>query len=300
MAESIVKYFVRSKKWLMKAVVYVVLAEFAYIFLLPLFYMVSTSAMSLADFLDSSVVWIPNAVHYENFKVAIHGLNAARALLNTTMLTLLCCAGQLLSCSITGYGFGRYRFPGSRLFFGLVLLTLLVPPQTIILSLYSLFKELGWINSYYPFVVPSFFAHGLRGALFILIFRQFFQSLPQEMEEAARLDGAGAVRVFATVMAPLAKNAFILTGMFSFIWNWNDYYQPSMFLNMESLYTIPMRILLIESSIYSAYGMNPDDGLDQPIVMAACVLIVAPLFLLYLFSQKYIKEGIQHTGMGGE
>lgn len=298
--EHPIRYARKGKSLFFKMLTYLVLLELSFIFVLPILYILSTSSKSIEDYLDSTIVWIPTAIHYFNFEQAFKGMYYMESLTNSLTVTLLACIGQVLSCAITGYGFGRYKFPGSGFLFSLVLLTLLVPPQTIIISLYSLFKELGWINTFYPFIIPSFFAHGLRGALFILIFRQFFRSLPTEIEEAARIDGAGAIRIFTTIMVPLAKPAIIIVGLFSLVWHWNDYYEPILYLNREEFYTLPIRLESLGRNINDIFGSNTDAGLNEPVIMAACFLIVAPLFILYILGQSFIKEGIERTGFGGE
>lgn len=283
----------KGQKIVFRVLAFVVLLELSFVFIMPILYIMSTSAKSVEDYLDTTIGWIPSAIHWFNYSQAMEGIYFSQALANTLIIAAAACFGQVLSCAVTGYGFGRYKFPGSGLLFGLVLVSFIVPPQTIIISLFALFNKLGWINTYLPFIVPAFFAHGIRGALFILIFRQFFRGLPKEMEEAARIDGAGAVKTMAWIMFPLAKPAIFVVAVFSFVWHWNDYYEPYIYLNREKLYTLPVRLDSLGQSYKSLFGA----GLNEPVIMAACFLVVAPMLLLYMFSQRFLTEGIARTGI---
>src|SRR5439155_25841025 len=150
--------------------------------------------------------------------------------------------GQVLSCSFLAYGLAPLRFPGREPLFLLVLFTFLIPPQTIIIPLFILYRHLGWIDTFYPFIVPSFLGHGLQGALFILVFRQFFKGLPSELEDAASIDGANPFRTFFQIMLPLARPAILVVLLFSLVWHWNDYFEPTMFFYRQDFFTLPMRL----------------------------------------------------------
>jgi len=280
---------------------YVVLLALSFIFVLPVLYMVATSFKSLGDLLDTTVVWLPNEIYWPNFEAAASGLHLETSFRNTLIVAVFASIGQIVSCSIAGYGFGRFRFPGHGLLFVLLLLSLLIPPQTIIISLFALFQKLGWLNSYWPFVVPAFFAQGLRGALFVLIFSQFFRNLPRELEEAARMDGAGPLKLFFVIMLPLARPALFLVGLFSFVWHWNDDYEPSLYLNSDMLYTLPLRLISLKTTPETMnLGSQAKQSINEPIIMAACLIVVVPLLILYLFAQRYLKGGIERSGFGGE
>ncbi|GGD51219.1 carbohydrate ABC transporter permease [Paenibacillus nasutitermitis] len=292
------RYVHKAKQIIMKLLVYIVLLELGFIFLLPLLYLVSKSSMSMEDLVDASVVWLPSEFHWQNFIDGFNGLNFKVTGLNSLMMSVLPAVGQVISCAIAGYGLGRYEFPGSRIIFGVVLLCLIIPPQTTIISLYSLFADLHWINTYWPFIVPSFFAQGLRGALFMLIFTQFFKGLPKELDEAARIDGAGAIRVFSAVMLPLAKPAMFVVAMFSLVWNWNDTYMSQFFVNQPDMRPLPLQLMSVNQNYLLQMG-NPAGG-TQAYLMAACLLVVLPLFVIYIIGQRYLVEGVERTGLAGD
>ena len=196
---------------------YYVLIELAYLFLLPFIYILTTSMMSYQDYLDPTVEWIPTAIEWENFTSAWQGLNYPRAFLNSLITSLGSAVLQCVSCAIIGYALGRFKFRGKNILFVLVILVLLIPPQTMILSSYGLWATFGMTNTYWPILIPCIFGLGLRGALFALIYMYFFQRVPDAMDDAARIDGAGPFRVFLQIMLPLVKSAISIVFIFSFV-----------------------------------------------------------------------------------
>lgn len=294
----VLRYTQKTKKIGFRCLVYLVLLEFGFIFLLPFLYMLSRSTMSIADLLDESVVWLPNSVHWQNYADAFRELNAPVTFKNTFMNSVIPMAGQLISCAVAGYGLGRYRFRGSGLIFVLLLICLIVPPQTTIIALYTMHSEMGLINTYWPTILPAFFAQGIRGALFMLIFTQFFKGLPKELDEAARIDGAGAFRVFSRVMLPLAKPAVFVVAVFSLVWHWNDNFHARYFANTADMFTMPWQLEIVNFEYVVNAGA--DAALNEGMLMAAVLMIVAPLFVVYMIGQRYLVEGIERTGLAGD
>ena len=190
----------RARTILLRAVVLLLLVDVAFIFLMPVLRMISTSLMHVMDLYDPTVEWIPRRLAWENFERAFLALEFPLSSKNTIVVAGSCAVLQTISCAIVGYGFARIRFPGRDWLFMLVLFAMIVPPQAIIVQLFILYGELGWLDTYLPFIVPSAMGMGLRGALFVFIFRQFFKGMPWELEDAARIDGAGPFRVFFNIM----------------------------------------------------------------------------------------------------
>lgn len=285
----------RVKRILFKAFIYILLLNSAFVLLYPIIYMATTSLMTLDDFHDPSVRWIPLHIRWNNFVQAYQYMNYLEAFRNSTIITVLAVFGQVISTALIGYGFARLKFPGRDLLFVIVLLTIIVPPSTIIIPLYILYRDLHWLNSYYPMIVPSFFGFGLRGALFIFIFRQVFKGLPWELEDAARIDGASTFGIFWRIMLPLAKSGIITVTLFSFVWHWNDYFEPLMYLNSMEKFTLPIRLSMI-------WGANFGGGwVSSPVhIMASCILFIAPSLIFYIFTQRYFVESIERTGISGE
>lgn len=286
--------------WIAKLIVYFLLSILAYLYLQPVLYMVSTMLMNLNDLLDPTVKWIPREIDWDNLRQAWKGLRYPEAISNTFLIALSCSIIQVFVCAMTGYALARLRFPGRGLFTFLVILTFLVPPQIIVIPLYVIYSRLGLLNSPLVFLIPALFGQGLRSGLFIIIFRQFFRSQPAALEEAAKLDGASAYRLFVRIMLPMARSAVLVVFLFSFIWYWNMYYEPSMFLTNKFL---PLSISLdrLDSVLNPSMGINQDITMKNPVTesakMAAAFMIIFPPLVLYAFMQRWFVEGIERSGL---
>jgi len=287
----------RLQRWFFRALVYLLLVDIAFAFLLPVIYMASTSLMTVQDFLDPGVYWVPRQVYWDNIVLAFQSMNYLVGLRNSATIVFFGTLGQLISCSLAGYGFARYRFPGRDLLFMMVLFTFIVPPQTIIVPLFILYRELGWIDTFLPFTVPAFFAHGLRGPLLVLIFRQFFMRQPYELEEAAYIDGCSPWRTYAQIMLPLARPALLVVFLFSLVWHWNDYYEPTMYLMKPQNFTVPLRLRILQQGLQELTGGQAGELFNEPLMMAACFLVVLPPLILYLMTQRFFVESIERTGL---
>ncbi|MFB9278603.1 carbohydrate ABC transporter permease [Cohnella cellulosilytica] len=288
---------------------YAVLASLSFVFIYPMLYIVSQSLMQANDIADATVKWIPKELSFEHYRFAFDRLNFWKSFMNSAFTSLGPAVLQIVSCAIVGYGFARYRFPGHTLLMGLVLFTFLVPPQTIVVPLYMFFSDLGWINTVLPFLVPSAFGHGLRGALFVLIFIQFFRGLPSQLEESARIDGAGAFRTFRSIMLPLAGPAMLVVFLFSVVWHWNDIFQPNLYLMLTDHYNLPQRLMILdtqgEQRLSDAQKMM-GGGLIGSVPtnynrsMAGALLTILPLVILYGYAQRYFVESLERTGLAGD
>lgn len=287
----------KSENMFFRLLMYLMLFNIAFAFLLPVFYMASVSLMTIQDFVDPAVYWVPTVLNVENFQLAYEGMRYTTALQNSLIIAFAASIGQLVTCSMAGYGFGRAQFPGREILFALVLFTFIVPPQTIIVPLFILYRKLAWIDTFWPFIVPAFLAHGLRGSLFIIIFRQFFRRLPWELEDAARIDGCGPIRTFWSIMLPLAKPAMLVVFLFSLVWHWNDFYEPMMYLMKPENFTVPLRLQILYSSLNEITGGQAGELYNEPLIMAACFLVVLPPLVLYLFTQRHFVESVERTGM---
>jgi multiple sugar transport system permease protein len=172
-----------------------------------------------------------------------------------------------------------------------------MPPQVVILPTIMLFKGFGWLDTVLPMLVPALFGHGLKGALFVIIYRSFYSTLPKELDEAARIDGANAAKLFFGIMFPLSKSAIVVVALFSFVWNWNDFYFPSLF--MFTAHNVPLSITLarLAGELARAAGAGEMTVYAEPIKMAASFLIIFPLLIVFAFAQKWFIEGVERTGL---
>ncbi|TNJ66414.1 carbohydrate ABC transporter permease [Paenibacillus hemerocallicola] len=278
-----------------KFFLYWILTNVAVLYMRPFLYMVSTMFKSKTDLIDPTVQWIPIEWDASNVWFGLEFMKYALTGLHSLTIAGGAAVLQVLSCSLTGYALARLRFPLRGLWFFLVLLTFLIPPQTILIPLYMLYQKLEMLRTPLPFLVPALFGQGLKGALFVIIFRQFFRTLPKELEEAARIDGASALRLFVKVMLPLARPAILVVFLFSFVWHWNDTYLPSLFLGKEYA-TLPLQLDNLQSAMGDVPGYV-DTNITEQVYMAASFWFVAPPLLLYLIAQKWFVQGVERTGI---
>ncbi len=209
----------------------------------------------------------------------------SRYFLNSTLVTVLSIVGNLISCSLTAYAFARLEFPFKRTLFAILLGTMLLPYHVTLVPQYVLFNELGWINTYLPLIVPRFLG---TEAFFIFLMVQFIRTLPRELDESARLDGAGHFGIFARIIMPLALPAIGTTAMFTFIASWNDFLGPLLYLNRADLHTVPIALnTFLDSTGENAFGE----------LFAMSTLSLAPIVGFFIVSQRLLIEGIATTGM---
>lgn len=285
---------IKARKFLMQAFIMVLLMDVAFIFLVPILRVISTSLMDIMDLYDPTVVWLPRSWAWENFQRAYMALEYTQSLFNTLLVAGSAALLQTLSCAIVGYSFARFKFPGRDRLFLLVLFVMIVPPHALIIQNFILVSKLKWLETYWPFLVPAGFGMGLRGALFIFIYRQFFKGLPWELEDAAMIDGAGPLRIFFMVMLPLAQPAILVVFLFSFVWHWNNSLEPSIFLSRPENFFLPQRLAIVETALAS-FQFRGMWGTGT--IMAATLLVILPLIILYIFTQRYFVESIERTGL---
>jgi multiple sugar transport system permease protein len=287
---------IRARRIVLRLVVLLLLVDVAFIFIVPILRLLSTSLMHVMDLYDPTVVWIPRRWAFENYSRAYAALEYALSFKNTALVAGVCAILQTISCAIVGYGFARFHFPGRERLFMLVLFAMIVPPHAIIIQLFILFADLHWLESYWPFIVPSAVGMGLRGALFVFIFRQFFKGMPWELEDAAMIDGAGPFRVFFNIMLPPAQPAIAVVFLFSLVWHWNDVLEPSIYLSRTEKFFLPQRLSIVEAALANLQlrGMW-----GTGTIMASALLVILPLLVLYLFTQRYFVESIERTGLIG-
>jgi multiple sugar transport system permease protein len=284
----------RARSLIVKIIMLLLLVDVAYIFVMPILRLLSSSLMNVMDLYDPTVVWLPRRWAFENYTQAYAALAYGQAFLNTVLIAGACAVLQTFSCALVGYGFARFKFPGRDRLFYLVLFAMIVPPHVLIIQLFVMVSNVHWLETYYPFLVPSAFGMGLRGALFVFIYRQFFKGLPWELEDAAMIDGASPLRVFYNIMLPLARPAILVVFLFSFVWHWNDSLEPSIYLSRAELFFLPQRLSVVEAAL-SNMRLRAMWGTGT--IMAATLLTILPLLVLYIFTQRFFIESIERTGL---
>lgn len=306
----------RTGKLLGRIVFYVVCLCLAYQLLYPVLYMISMSIREPSDMNDPSIIWVAKHFTLENFADAIKSMNYWNAFRVSLTLCLVCGVLDVFSCAIAGYGFARFDFWGKKALFVLVIFTMVVPTQTLVLPLYmrwryadfggivGLFSEKEFVNligTLWPLIIPAALAMGVRSGLYIFIYRQFFINLPVALEDAAYIDGAGPYRTFFSIMLPNIKNAIITVFLFSFVWNWGEYYLSKQFLGstdrsiMVALSAIRRDLSSLSSLAGTQIGSNPEKVATR--VMAGCLLTAAPMLIMFIFTQRFLADSIEHIGI---
>ncbi|WP_248927534.1 carbohydrate ABC transporter permease [Paenibacillus hamazuiensis] len=286
-----------DKGLLFKLFIYLILLDTAYIYLKPILHMLTTMVKNADDLLDPSVKWFPRVIYLGNLQEAWAWLKYPKAFGISLTLSLSVALLQTFSCAVTGFAFARLKVPFKGLLFSFLLLTFIVPVQVTILPNLIYARELGLLNTIYPIIVPAFFGLGLKGALFVIIYRQFFSTQPKELEEAARIDGAGVFKIFIKVMLPLAKPAILVVFLFSFIWTWNDFYLPSMYMTDIETQPLSKGISRIATALRQQAEQYGPSVTDEAIRMATTFLMIVPPMILYSFTQRWFVEGVERTGL---
>ena len=273
----------RKKAW--KIFVYSSIILAGIVTMIPLYWTVSTAVKELPQALAFPPVWLPNPVVLQNFKEAFLAMNFLRYLYNTVLITGFGIIGQLLSCTLVAYGFARFRFPGRNFIFVVALSTMMMPFHILIIPRFVLFRMLGWLDTLLPLIVPSFFAE----ALYIFLLRQFFMTIPYEMDEAARIDGCGYFQTFWRIILPLVKPALGVISVFVFLQRWRDFMGPLIYLSSEKNYTLALGLNAFRHMYFVEWN----------ILMAATSLVLIPPVIVFFIAQKYFIQGIVITGIKG-
>ena len=260
----------------------------SFIMLYPLLWMAASAFRPEAGiFNDLSIV--PPTLDPRNF---IEGWNAlevsfSRFYWNSFVIAVLVVIGNVLSCSMAAYAFAKLQFRGKKVCFALMMGTLMLPYHVTLIPQYVLFLNIGWVDTILPLVVPKFLA---VDAFFIFLMVQFFRGLPRELDEAAMIDGCGPWRIFLTIILPLSKPVLATAAIFSFLWTWNDFFGPLIYLNDVQNYTVPLALRgFIDATGQSAWGQ----------LFAMSTLALAPIFVFFLLFQRLIIEGVAMSGLKG-
>ena len=254
-------------------------------FLVPFIWLISTSLKSSDQIFSYPPKWIRKPAKFSNYREAFEAIPYLKYILNTMKTTSLAVLGNVLSAPMIGYAFGKLKWPGRDKVFMLVVATMMLPFTVTMIPLYSLFSKLGWINTYIPLVLPDF----LGTAYFIFLMRQFYRNLPDEFMEAARIDGASELWVYARIALPLEKPAIVTVALFSFVWSWTDFMGPLIYLTKSTKWTISLGL----SQFTNTYGV------DWALLMAASAIAILPMIILFFFLQNYFVEGSMSSGVKG-
>ncbi len=309
------KYIPKVCYWIF---MYALLIGLAYILLNPLLIMITKAFRPVEDMFNPSIVWISSGVTWENFKNAIAALDLWKTLILSLRVVSVNTILVLCICSMTGYGLARFKLKLNPLFIVIMILTIVVPVQTYIIPLYFDFvyfdffgigEVIGWftgkastinlVDSEFSLYITNLFGSGLRSGLFILVFMRFFQGIPKELENAARIDGASEFVIYSKIMLPNVKPAFIVVTVFAFVWNWNDYYYSRLFIRNQPLLSVKMDGIkeLVNNIVnQGAWGENLQ---STPVLFASCLLFILPPLILYIIMQRGFAQSFERSGIVG-
>ncbi len=256
----------------------------ALVMIIPFIWIISASLKDSTTFFNAD--WFSRPFHWENYIQVLTRLNFGQYFFNTVKITVLSTIGALLSCSLTAFALSRLKFPGRDLLFSFILVSIFIPTQVTLIPTFIIFKNLGMYNSHLPLILPSFFGN----AFGIFLLRQFFMTIPEELSEAATVDGCGPFRLYYQIYLPLAKPVLITLAVLSFQNTWGDIMGPLIYLSDKSLYTIVLGLRLIASSQF----------LPQPqLEVTGDLFLIIPVLIIFIVAQRYFTQGIQTTGLKG-
>ena len=267
------------------AAIYITLLLGAVLVFFPFAWTISTSLKTEQQTLEYPPTWVPDPVQWENYPDALTARPFGRYYVNTTIITVLSVIGQVMSSAVVAYGFARFRFPGRGFIFLVLLSTLMIPFHMLIIPRFILFKYLGWLDTFLPLIVPNFFG----GAFSIFLLRQYFLTIPLDLDEAAKMDGANSFQIFLRIILPLARPALGAVAVFEFVSTWNDFLGPLIYLSSDRNYTVSIGLAAFRNDYFTAWHL---------FMAASAVAMLAPLVVFFL-AQKYFISGVALTGSGG-
>lgn len=268
-----------------KALILLVLAAGACLVMLPLAWMISTSLKPSGQVAAFPIIWIPKPILWSNYPTALTFIPFGAYTLNTLKVVIWTTLGVVLSCSLVAYGFARFRAPGINLLFTILLSTMMLPSQVTLIPVFILFSHLKWVDTLKPLIIPSFFANPYD----VFLLRQFFMTIPLEMDDAARIDGCGPFGIWWRIILPLSKPALATVTIFHFMYAWNDFFSPLIYLHNRENWTLALGL----SGFRQLYETRVN------LLMAASFVAVTPCILLFFFAQRLFIQGIVVTGIKG-
>ncbi len=265
---------------------YALLILVAIVLLLPLVWMISASLKGDEEIFAIPPTWIPETLHWKNYAEVFERMPFLGYLRNTTFITVLTIIGTVFSSSVVAYAFACLRWPGRDKLFIFVIATMMLPMHVIMIPLYVIFRELGWLNTYKPLIVPAFLG---GGAFNIFLLRQFFLGIPRELFDAARIDGCSEFRIYRTIALPLAKPAMITVAILTFMFSWNDFLGPLIYLSDQSKNTLALGLALFVGQHSTEWG----------VLMAASIIMMIPMVIIFFVFQRYFIRGFTMSGLKG-
>ena len=266
-------------------ILYIILIGLAAAFVIPFVFLFLGSFKESSELFRIPFQWLPDRFQFENYKEMFASIPFFKYLKNTLIIVFFNVVGSVISSSFIAYGFARLRWPHRDKVFMIVLVTMILPFQVTMVPLFLMFTKMGWIGTFLPLTVTCFFGN----PFFIFLLRQFFLSIPEELSESARIDGAGEFRIYATMILPLSKSVLATVAIFAFIRTWNDFIGPLVFLADDDLYTLSLAAQLLRSNLDPRWH----------ILLALGVVMIIPVLIIFFVLKKYFIEGVAMSGLKG-
>lgn len=274
-----------TKDRLAQSIAYVLCTALALVFVFPLYWMVATALKTDTEIFLFPPTWYPRTPQWQNFLASTTYIPFWLYIRNTLIISGLTIIGTVVSCALIAYGFARVRWPGRDIVFLAYLSTIMLPAQVTMIPLYIIFRDLGWVGTYLPLVIPAFFGN----ALYVFLLRQFFMTIPNELSDAARIDGASELGIFGRIMVPLLKPALATVALFTFVATYRDFLGPLIYLTDQQQWTISLGLKMFQNMY----------GAQWQLMMAASALTMIPTVVLFFLTQRTFIEGIALTGIKG-
>lgn len=291
------------KGLIFKIVVYALLIIFGFLYIYPLLFMLVTSLKGPEDLVDTSIKWIPRELLFANFTTAIQELSYWKALFKSVIVALVPSVINTVVGALCAYGFSRFRFPGKKILFAIMLVTFIIPKQLINIPQYTWYYRLDIVGSLFTYILPATFGQGLYSTIYILVLYSMFNLIPIQLEESAKMDGASTLTIFVKVALPLIIPGIITVFLFSFVWYWNDAATAALYLaqpGKDYWATLPVMLERYQNTIFSITHGGVGAVLYQGIRMAGTLLSILPLLIIYFSLQRYFVESVERTGIAGE
>ncbi len=276
----------RFRDGALSVVIYVIILGGAFVLMVPFAWMLATSLKGKGAVFNWPPQWIPNPIVWSNYPKAWSYLPFNLFLRNTVIITAITVFGETLTSSLVGYSFARLRWIGRDVLFMVVLATMMLPFHVTMIPVFAIWKTLGFVDTLVPLTVPAFFG---GGAFNIFLMRQFFMTIPLELDDAAKIDGCGILGIYARIIMPLSKAVVGTVSIFTFLWGWNDFLGPLIYLNSTKKYTLALGLQLFRGQYNTKWEL----------LMAASIIVMMPVLAIYFFAQRYFVQGIVFTGIKG-
>ncbi len=273
-----------STQWLSHGLMYFLLTILALIILIPFIWMIANSIKNSAEIYSWPPALIPKVIQWDNYKTALTLAPFERFFFNSFLVTASITLTSIFLDSMAGYAFAKYKFKGKNVTFYLVLATLMLPVQSIIIPVYIMLQRVGWVDTYLALIIPN-----ISNAFGIFLMRQFIQSIPDELMEAARIDGMGEFHIFRKMILPLCKPALATLAIFQIQYNWNDFFWPLIMTNSTKMKTVQLGLVYFTGQYFTQWNL----------LMAVVVTALLPIIAIFIFTQRYFIEGIALSGLKG-